>query len=100
MQGLETSIPIDSVSRTVSRSRAAPTLFHTHTRRSPAKNIVEIGVMMIFPNLSLFEFDHELFNKKFLNIVVSIFPIVEKPNIMNITPIRRREVSRGNVTRA
>lgn len=34
--------------------------------------------MMIFPNLSLFEFDHELFNKKFLNIVVSIFPIVEK----------------------
>ena len=55
--------------------------------------------MMIFPNLSLFEFDRELFNKKFLNIV-SIFPIVEKPNIMNITPIRRREVSRGNVTRA
>ena len=99
MQGLETSIPIDSVSRTVSRSRAAPTLFHTHTRRSPAKDIVEIGVMMIFPNLSLFEFDRELFNKKFLNIV-SIFPIVEKPNIMNITPIRRREVSRGNVTRA
>ena len=56
--------------------------------------------MMIFPNLSLFEFDHELFKKKFLNIVVSIFPIVEKSNIMNITPIRRREVSRGNVTRA